>query len=74
MPEKINFKVGIPGNMKREKIVTFTFKHFLDWMAQQRYTEEVKQKLIEKAKCYPVGALPNFIDTIQNHLKDIYHG
>jgi len=72
MPERLNFKVGIPGEQKRNIPKAITFNNFLNWMAQQSYSEETKARLIEKARTYPVGTLTHFIENISSHLRNIH--
>ena len=73
MPERLNFKLGIIGEQKKNVVKVFTFKNFLSWLNQQSYSEEIKAKILEKARGYPVGALPNFIQNINTYLRGIQH-
>jgi hypothetical protein len=66
MPEKINLKVG--PSVKRN-VPNVTFESFLRWLEGQGYSEEIKQRLIAKARTYPTGALTHFMKNIQSHLE-----
>lgn len=66
MPEKLNLSVG-PAT-KRGTVVP-TFENFLLWLEGRGYSEDIKQRLIAKARTYPAGALPHFMKNIQSHLE-----
>lgn len=66
MPEKLNLKVG---PVIKPKAAMMTFDGFLQWLDQKNYSEDIKQRLIAKARTYPVGALSHFMNNIQSHLE-----
>jgi len=66
MPEKLNLKVG--PSVKRG-VPNVTFEIFLHWLDERGYSEDIKQRLITKARLYPAGALPHFMKNIQSHLE-----
>lgn len=66
MPERLNLKVGPASN---RSVPNVTFESFLSWLDGRGYADEIKQRLIIKARTYPVGALPHFMKNIQSHLE-----
>jgi len=74
MVERLQFKVGIAGQGTSRGTKVMTLQDFVEWLATQPYTEDVKKTLVEKARGYPVGTLANFVRNIKTHLETLYDG
>lgn len=54
---KLNFKVGIQGEMKTVIERPISPEKMIQWVQNKHYSDYVKEELIKKIRRYPPGAL-----------------